>query len=289
MNKKVGVVGASGWLGSELSDALLDQGVEVVGFSRQKREEDKISWQVWNTQSVPDFTGLDAVVNLAGESVAQRWSEGKKKKFYESRVTLSRYVAEGVDLAKVPVLLNSSAVGFYGDRGDEALTEESHAGKNYFSDLCDEWEKVTVCEHARVVYLRTGFVLGKGGPAWDQMSKVFRLGLGGRLGNGQQWMPWIHVKDEIQAIIHCLENEISGPVNLAAPQSERNLSFTQKISKALKRPAIFPVPAFMLKLVLGDFAEEGVLASLRVIPKALQDSGFQFTYPAFEAALEDLA
>jgi len=288
MNHRVGIIGATGWLGELLAPVLLQRGHHVTGFSRSAQPNGSISWRQWDTESVPDFSGLDAVINLAGEAIDQRWTAERKVKFFESRVDLTNYLVQGIQASEVGVLLNASAIGFYGDRGDEQLTETAESGDGYLAGLCLDWEKAAQCPDVRVVLLRTGVVLGKGGRAWDKISKVFRLGIGGRLGSGQQWMPWIHVDDEIAAIVHCLENDIAGPVNLVAPHSERNTVFTRKVAKAIHRPAIFPAPAFMLKLALGDFAEEGLLASTRVIPEVLQKTGFEFKYPTFEDALAEL-
>ena len=155
--------------------------------------------------------------------------------------------------------------------------------------LCLDWEEaVDVSSEVRTVLLRTGVVLGKGGRAWEKMGKIFKLGIGGRLGNGKQWMPWIHLADEIAGIVYCLEHEIAGPVNLVAPESVRNSEFTKAVGQAMKRPTLFPAPAFALKLLLGDFAEEGLLASTLVVPQVLLDAGYRFKYPTIESAMAEL-
>ena len=186
------------------------------------------------------------------------------------------------------ILLNGSATGFYGNRGDDLLAESEPVGGGYLAELCQDWEgAVDVPGEVRAVILRTGVVLGKGGRAWDKMSKIFRLGVGGRLGSGKQWMPWIHLEDEVNGMIFCLENEIEGPVNLVAPESVQNGEFTKAVA-VLKRPTPFPAPAFALKLALGDFAKEGLLASSRVVPGKLSVSGFQFSYEKIEEALAEI-
>ncbi len=285
MKKKVGIIGASGWIGQGLMTVLKKEEYEVVPFSRSE----KSGWRQWGGEAVPDLSGLDAVVNLAGEAIDQRWTEERKKHFYDSRVKLTEHLAQGVTEYQVKTLLNASAVGFYGDRGDEKLTEESDPGSGYLAELCQKWEGAVGEIKARTVLLRTGIVLGKGGRAWEKMSSIFRLGIGGRLGSGQQWMPWIHLEDEINAIIHCLESDLKGPVNLVAPESERNVHFTKKVSQALHRPAFLPAPAFALKIALGEFAEEGLLSSQRAIPEVLLQDGFEFTYPSLGEALVELS
>ena len=289
MKKTVGIIGASGWLGGHLAKALVTRNWEVVGFSRSSRSGDGMEWREWSGEGEIDLAGLNAVVNLAGEPIDQRWTESRKKAFRMSRVDLTKNLCASVKNSEVKVLLNGSAIGFYGDRRDEKLSENEPVGEGYLAGLCQDWEEaVELPAEVRTVFLRTGVVLGKGGRAWDKMSKIFRLGIGGRLGDGTQWMPWIHLEDEIQGIIHCLENELEGPVNLAAPEPARNKDFTRAVGKALHRPVVFPAPAFMLKLVLGEFAEEGLLASSRVIPTKLLDDGFRFAYPTIEAALAEL-
>ena len=289
MERTVGIVGASGWLGSQLSAALSKLGWQVVGFSRSAREDDSVKWRQWDGTGEPDLSGLDAVVNLAGEPIDQRWTDSRKKAFFESRVTLSNNLSRAIKGTPVKVLLNASAVGFYGDRGDDPLPESEPAGSGYLADLCLKWETaVDTMSDVRVCYLRTGVVLGKGGRAWEKLSKIFKLGIGGRLGDGRQWMPWIHLDDEIGAIIHCLENKVQGPVNLAAPGCVTNQEFTKALGRAFHRPTLFPAPAFMLKILLGEFAEEGLLASMRVVPAKLEDSGYQFRYPDLESAFAEL-
>lgn len=287
--KTVGIIGASGWLGGHLATTLSDRGWAVTGFSRSKRENGKLAWRQWSGEGEVDLSGLSAVINLAGESIDQRWTEDRKKAFRSSRVDLTRNLCRSVRESDVQVLLNGSATGFYGDREEEELTESDPVGQGYLAGLCLDWENaVKLPESVRTVFLRTGVVLGNGGGAWNRMRKIFNLGIGGRLGNGKQWMPWIHLDDEINGIVFCLENEIAGPVNLVSPESVRNADFTKAVGKVLGRPTLFPAPAFALKLILGDFAEEGLLASSRVIPARLDESGFQFSFADIEKALADL-
>jgi len=267
----------------------MDRGWKVVGFSRALHEKGEIEWRQWDGQGAVDLSGCEALINLAGEPIDQRWTAARKKKFYESRVTLSERLSSATRESEVRVFLNASAIGFYGDRGDDLLPELASVGEGYLADLCLKWEAAgDTLSNVRVCYLRTGVVLGEGGRAWEKLAKIFGLGLGGRLGSGTQWMPWIHLADEVGGIIHCLENEIAGPVNLVAPGSVRNSDFTKALGGALKRPAILPAPAFILKLILGDFAEECLLASCRVVPAVLEKSGYQFQFPELNEALADL-
>jgi uncharacterized protein (TIGR01777 family) len=229
------------------------------------------------------------VINLAGESIDQRWTKARKLAFRKSRVELSAELSQRMAQSEVKVLLNASAIGIYGDRGDEELPEEASVGQGYLAGLCRDWEAaVAVPEKVRVVFLRTGVVLGNGGGAWGRIRPIFHLGIGGRLGKGCQWMPWIHLQDEVRAIVHCLENDLAGPVNLVAPGAVTNREFTQAVGRVLKRPTIFPAPAFALKLLLGEFAEEGLLASTRVVPRVLEETGFSFRHPTIEGALANL-
>jgi len=285
MAKTIGIIGASGWLGQQLSEALLEKGHRVIGFSRTEREDDAIIWRAWGEQ--PDLSGIESIVNLAGESIDQRWTEEKKKEFYSSRVNVTRTAVRLMGESGIAHLVNASAVGIYGDQGSREIPEDAPKGDNYLAGLCLAWEDAAEGVE-KVTFLRTGVVLGKGGGAWEKMSKVFKLGIGGKLGSGEQWMPWIHLADEIAAIVFCLEQELEGPVNLAAPGCVTNATFTKAAGSALNRPTIFTAPEFALKLALGDFAEEGLLASQRVVPQALLERDFEFQFPKIEDALRDL-
>jgi uncharacterized protein len=288
LSRNVGIIGASGWLGSHLSKALCQKGWNVTGFSRSDRGDGEIKWRQWSGHGPVDLDGLEAVINLAGEAIDQRWTAARKVAFRKSRVDLTQDLVKAISDSEVKVLLNGSATGFYGDRGDECLSESKPVGEGYLADLCRDWEKATEgAEALRVCHLRTGVVLGKGGRAWEKIHRIFKLGIGGKLGNGRQWLPWVHLDDEINAIIHCLENDLSGPVNLVAPVSVTNADFTKAVGRVLRRPTLLPAPGFMLKLVLGDFAKEGLLASTRAIPEELSQSGFRFTHPEIGSALED--
>ncbi|WP_193214172.1 TIGR01777 family oxidoreductase [Luteolibacter marinus] len=294
-NGTLGIVGASGFVGRELARQAAAAGWRVCGFSRRARSPDPAvpGWRLWNES--PDLRGISAVVNLAGEPVDQRWTAANKRKFHASRVgvtgTLARAVADLPAGQRPAVLVNASAVGIYGDRGDTILEDDAPPGLGYLADLCRQWE-VAADEIAvlgpRVLKWRTGIVLGAEGGAFRRMLLPFRLGLGGRFGSGEQWMPWIHVEDLAAGMLHAIRHpDLAGPVNGSAPEPERNADFTRKLGKALRRPAVMAAPAAVLKLALGDFAS-ALLASQRAIPRALLESGFRFRYPTLELALDEL-
>lgn len=249
----------------------------------------------WAATTALDFTGHHAVVNLAGEPIDQRWTPDARRRFHQSRVGVTDSVVQAI--AKLPpterpkVLVNASAVGIYGDRDDEILTEISPRGPGYLADLCDDWEISARAAEAlgvRTVCLRIGIVLGRGGSAFEKLRFVFKLGIGGRLGSGKQWMPWIHLADLRAAIVHAIFSEtLVGPVNATAPHPERNAELTRKLAAALHRPAMFPAPRFALKLALGEFSS-ALLASQQVLPTALTTDHFKFKFPTLPSALTDL-
>lgn len=290
----VGIFGATGFIGRALAEELGARGWQVIRFSRQPLEGE--NWR--NSAGELDLSGLEAVINLAGEMVAQRWTEARWERIEKSRVELTqsivRAIAERPAAERPRVLLNASAVGVYPSSGDRELRERSEfaPGEGRMATLCRDWEAAAneAASHGlRVVLLRTGIVLGKGGEAWERLRKLFSLGLGGRLGSGHQWMPWIHLADEIAAIAFALETEnLSGPLNLCAPEPVTNREFTRQLARALRRPAFFHAPAFALRLILGGFAEEGLLASCRAVPAVLEEHGFEFEFPSLNSALSDL-
>ncbi|MEO5913890.1 MAG: TIGR01777 family oxidoreductase [Luteolibacter sp.] len=294
MLQRVAIVGVTGFVGHGLPTLFAEKGIAVTGVSRSANgslpEVDR-----WQTPDALDFSGHDAVINLAGEPIDRRWTEKSKRLFHESRVGVTNRVVAA--LAKLPehdrpkVLVNASAIGIYGDRGEEILNETACPGSDYLAALCSDWEDAAHDAGSlgvRVVCLRIGVVLGKNGAAFEKLRTIFKLGIGGRLGSGLQWMPWIHVDDLRAAIVHTvLSDSLAGPVNGTAPYPERNRDLTRKFAAALHRPAIFPVPGFVLRLVLGEFST-ALLASHRVLPTALDADGFQFRYPTLETALADL-
>ena len=294
MTRRAALVGVTGFIGRGLPAMLAEKGISSTGISRSGAGMVP-AVDCWQSSAALDFYGHHAVINLAGEPIDQRWNEKSRRLFHESRVGLTQRVVAAI--AKLPagarpqVLVNASAVGIYGDRGDEILTEASGRGQGYLADLCHQWEQAAQAAESlgvRVVQLRIGVVLGKGGSAFEKLLSVFKLGIGGRLGSGQQWMPWIHLADLRAAIVHAVLTEsLSGPVNGSAPQPLRNCDLTRQLAAALHRPAIFPVPGFALKLVLGEFSS-ALLAGQRVLPAALEAQGFHFRFPKLEDALADL-
>lgn len=286
----VGIIGASGLVGGAVCSALEKAGHRWVGFSRSPEGRDG----QWRTLE-EGFSGLDALVNLAGESIDKRWSEENKQRFHQSRVGVTEELVAQV--AAMPaeerprVLVNASAVGYYGDQGETVLDESSPAGTGYLAELCQEWEaaaeKVSTCG-VRVVFGRIGVVLGPEASAWKRMKLVFSLGGGGRIGPGSQYWPIVHLEDVAGGIVHALETEtISGPLNLVGLTTVTNATFTEALARVLHRPAFLPAPAFALKLVLGGFAE-ALLASYRVEPEVLKKSGYSFSHPDLSELLQSL-
>jgi len=286
--------GASGLLGVAVSQALEAHGSQIIRLVRKDARSGEISWQPGKTLDPALVSGFDAVIHLAGESVVGRWTAAKKQRIRDSRVLGTRTLADAVANAalKPRVFLAASAIGYYGNRGDELLSETSPSGTGFLVETCREWEAAAApVEKAgvRTLHLRTGVVLSKKGGALGKMLLPFRLGLGGRLGSGQQWMSWIHINDMVGAMLHLLRNDkISGPVNMTAPNPVRNTEFTSVLGKTLARPTIFPVPEFALKLAMGEMAEEVLLGSQRVEPRQLEACRYDFEFRDLRLALENL-
>ncbi len=291
------LTGATGFVGSRLLAKLVADGhrVHVLGRRRSPKLPGSVAFSEWSAASEPppeSLAGADAVIHLAGEPVAQRWTAEAKARIRNSRVEGTRLLVDA--LARQPrrpaVFVCASAIGIYGSRGDEILTETSTAGQGFLAEVVTDWESAAHAAEPlsiRVVLLRLGVVLGHGG-ALAKMLPPFRFGVGGRIGSGRQWMSWIHADDAIALILFALENSaLRGPVNATSPQPVTNLEFTHELAAALHRPAIFPVPPVALKLLFGEMA--GVLlGSQRVLPKMAEASGFQFRYPELRPALEIL-
>jgi uncharacterized protein (TIGR01777 family) len=298
--QRILVSGASGPIGKALSDSFrpeLERGdVELVRLVRGRaKDAAQISWDPLTPLSPAAVSGFEAVIHLAGESVVGRWTAEKKRAILESRALGTRNLASALAQTKTKprVFVSASAVGFYGNRGDEILREESSAGQGFLSEVCREWEaasRVAADASIRTVNVRIGLVLSNRGGALPKMLKPFKLGLGGRIGTGRQWLSWIHVDDIVRGIRHAINTpELSGPVNLVAPNPVRNAEFTMVLASVLARPAIFPVPAFALRIVFGKMAaDELFLSSLRVAPEKLEASGYTFHYRDLRTALDNL-
>ena len=289
------ISGASGLIGSALVPSLESKGCEVMRLVRRKaRGAKEAQWDPMHPIPPQLVSGFDVVIHLSGEKVAGRWTESKKDRIRESRVFSTDFLAQALAKAenRPGVFLCASAIGYYGNRGDEVLTEASLSGDGFLSEVCREWE--FAAEPAsdagiRTVSLRTGIVLSRNGGALKQMLLPFRLGLGGRIGDGSQWWSWIHIEDLVAAIHHILRSDsVKGPINMVSPDPVTNAEFTKTLAKTLKRPATLPVPAFAARLAFGGFADEGLLASARVEPKNLIESGLQFRLPDLASALENL-
>lgn len=291
---KVLISGASGLLGSAVGARLNARGHEVSETSRSGAHG-AIVWSVQNEPApVSALSDKDVVVHLAGESIASgRWTAERKARIRDSRVLGTRNLVEGISNAKSrpSVLICASAVGFYGDRGEESLTEDSRAGKGFLPDVCLEWENEAKRAEelgVRVVNLRTGIVLSRNGGALEHMLPPFRLGIGGPLGNGNQWWPWVHMADVAGIVDHAINNSsLRGPINIASPGIVRNADFTSALGRAVNRPAILPAPSFALRLIFGEMAD-ALLWSERVIPSAALASGYSFQFEDLNAALREL-
>ncbi|HEY7679638.1 MAG TPA: TIGR01777 family oxidoreductase [Terriglobia bacterium] len=291
------VSGSTGLIGAALVPALTAAGHRVVRLVR-KSPRPGTSDVFWDpAKAYVDTAKLedkDAVVHLAGESIAERWTPQKKIRIHESRGRGTHLLCEALRQLQHPpkVLVNGSAIGYYGDRGDELLREESAPGSGFLADVCREWEASTEPASRRgirVVHLRTGIVLSTKGGALAKMLLPFRLGAGGKIGSGKQYMSWIAIDDHTAAIQHLIENgAMQGPVNAVAPNPVTNLEFTKTLGRVLSRPTFAPLPAFVVRLAFGQMGEELLLASQRVEPARLRSSGFSFRFPDLETALRQV-
>jgi hypothetical protein len=295
MNSRILVSGVSGLIGAALFPSLKTSGWSVVRLVRGAAVgEGQIAWDPAKAIAPEAVSGFDAVVHLAGESIFGRWTAGKKRKIRESRVAGTFNLAQALARAeeKPKVLVCGSAIGYYGNRGEEMLSEESAPGTGFLAEVCQEWEEATtlaVQADIRTAHLRTGIVLSPKGGALGAMLTPFKLGLGGRTGDGRQWMSWIDVRDMVGAIHHILKNDLlQGPVNMVAPKPVRNAEFAQTLAGVLSRPAIFPMPAFAAKVIFGEMGEELLLGSQQVEPGKLISSGYPFRYRELRRALEGL-
>jgi len=291
------VTGASGLIGSALVPSLTGAGHTVTRLTRSqpRPEERAIPWDPMRSPlDASALDGVEAVVHLAGETIAQRWTSEIKARIRDSRVKGTQVLCEALTRMPTPpkTLVSASAVGYYGDRGEEILTEESAPGRGFLAEVCRAWEAATEPARGggiRVVPLRFGVVLSTAGGALAKMLPPFRLGMGGMLGSGQQYMSWVALDDAISIIQHVLATEsLQGPVNAASPGAVTNQEFTRTLGKILGRPTVIPMPAFAARLMFGEMADELLLASARVQPARLTTSGYRFRYPDLTAALRYL-
>ena len=293
MSLRVGIAGSSGLIGTALKRALTDLGHTPVPIVRRDAAAGEISWDPSASRLEPaDLASLDAVVNLAGVGIGDhRWTDEYRDLIRTSRTDSTNTLVEALhrlgDDAPA-ALVSASAIGYYGDRGDETLTESSAPGDGFLPSVCVDWETAAMAasDVTRVVTMRTGVVLTPDGGALAKLLPLFKFGLGGRFGNGRQWWSWISLTDEIRAIVHALTSDIEGPLNLTAPTPTTNREFTDVLGDVLGRPTLIPVPAFGPKLIVGaDVAQALLFDSARVLPAALADHGFAFEHAGLEAAL----
>ena len=289
------ISGASGPIGAALIPALKASGWAVTCLVRgAPTGPDQIVWDPAQPLSPEIVSGFDAVIHLAGETIVGRWTDAKKRRILESRNQGTGHLAEAV--AKAPqrprAFISASAVGYYGDRGDEVLREDSGSGAGFAAEICREWEaaaRPAAQAGIRTVQMRIGVVMSGAGGALQKMLPPFRMGLGGRLGNGRQWWSWVSVDDVAGAILHVLSHdELQGPINLVSPNPVSNAEFTKTLASVIKRPAIFPMPAFVVGVIFGEMGKELFLASQRVEPKKLAASGYQFRHPELRGTLEGI-
>ena len=293
---KVAVTGASGLIGSALVPSLRTAGHDVVRLVRRPAAAaDEVTWDPSaGTVDLAGLAGTDAVVHLAGAGVGdKRWTEAYKRTILRSRVDGTRTVVRAMLALDEPpsVLLSGSAVGYYGDRGEEVLLETSARGEGFLSDVVVAWEaeaQPAAEAGIRTALLRTGLVMARGGGAFGRLLPIIKAGVGGPIGDGRMWWPWITLVDEVRAIEHLLEADVSGPVNLGTPNPARNVDVTKAVARALGRPSVVPVPGLALKVVLGEFADD-VTASQRMVPQVLSDAGFDFAHGELDHAAAWLA
>ena len=295
---KIAVTGATGLIGSALGKRLHKQGNEILAITRRKNLSSPYAVVHWDVErgefDATALEGIDAVVHLAGETIAERWSAKKKALIRSSRVEGTKLLVEGLkSLSKRPsVLVSSSALGFYGNRGDEELDESAAPGTGYLPEICQDWESEAARAKEldmRVVSMRSGIALSTKGGALAKMLLPFKLGLGGPVGSGRQWMSWIHIDDVVGGYHFALHQpEFSGVANLTAPQPARNAEFTKALGRALSRPAFLPAPGFALKLVFGEMAQDLLLDGQKVLPRRLEQAGYKFQHPGLDEALQDV-
>lgn len=295
---KIVVAGGSGFLGEALVRRLLARGDDVAVLTRDPSHVNAGRPVRWDARSQgawsEEVAGADAVVNLAGENIGEgRWTEARKRRLIDSRLNATRAIVEALRRAPRPrVLVNASATGFYGNRQDDELDESSARGQGFLAQLVEQWEAAAreADPQTRVVLLRFGVVLGKGGGALQKMLLPFKLGVGGPIGNGMQWMSWISRDDALRMIEWAIDNpSVRGVYNATSPRPVRNREFTKALGRAVSRPAVLPAPAFALRAVFGQMADEVLLGGQKVLPRRAEGEGFAFETPGVETALERAA
>ena len=298
---KIGITGASGFIGQHLVRQLNGRAYDCVAFSRSTKRPVPgcVETRAFRPDQPPDLTGIDALVNLAGESILGRWTDGKKWRVRESRVRTTDRLVEALGKTGRPprLLVSASAIGFYGDRGDETLDESKPAGHGFLAHVSRDWEAAALGAErfgVRTVLPRIGFVLGADGGAFPMLRRTYGLGLGGRLGPGTQWTSPVHVEDVAGLIVHLIEDDdhtgpraARGPFNAAIPEPVRNADFTRAVAQAVHRPALLPAPAFVLRGVMGE-ASHLLLDSARVLPVRTRQIGYTFGFPTLAAILADV-
>jgi uncharacterized protein (TIGR01777 family) len=292
------ISGASGLVGSALIPTLRAGGAQVVRLARagapSRAGEQTVAWDPSQPISPDAISGFDAVIHLAGENIVGRWTPAKKARIRDSRIPPTTYLAQALAQAKQKpgVFLSASAIGYYGSRGDEVLTEGKNPGSGFTADLAREWEVATdpaVKAGIRTVQMRIGVILAASGGALSKMLTPFKMGVGGKIGNGRQWMGWVDLQDILGAIHHLLKTDsLNGPVNLVAPNPVTNAEFTKTLASVLSRPAIFPMPAFAARLAFGQMADELLMASQRVAPSKLIASGYAFRFGDLRTSLKTI-
>lgn len=294
---RIGITGASGFIGTHLSNLAIQRGHEIITYSRRPRPgQNNLVQPALTPWALPQPEHpLDVLIHLSGEPVFGIWTPAKRALIDTSRGAFTDKLVDHLGSWNQPpsALLVASGVGYYGDRNDEILTESSEPGSGFLAQVCIDWEAAARRAKdrlgARVVQFRTGLVLGNEGGALPLMHRAFRFGVGGNLGSGTQWMPWIHIADEVGLILWAAENaSLAGPLNLTAPNPVTNADFTRALATAVHRPAFFHAPAFALKTLLGDLAQEMLLTSQRAVPAAAQAAGYTFQYPDLNATLAHL-
>ncbi|MEY2638096.1 MAG: hypothetical protein RLZ80_227 [Actinomycetota bacterium] len=291
--QRIAITGASGLIGTALVGKLKSDGYTVQRLVRRPTvSPEEIFWNPAQSEiDLDSLAGVDAVIHLAGAGVGdKRWTKKYKSEILNSRLLGTTTIANAVSQVKPKVFISSSAIGWYGETGNRAVIESDRGGDDFLAAVCREWEAAAdLAGDVRTVKIRTGLVLDPTGGALGRMLPLFRFGLGGKLGNGKQWWSWITLHDHLRAIEFLMENnQISGAVNLTSPNPVTNQEFTSALARALRRPALFPAPAFALKAALGGFSTE-ILGSKKVLPGVLQDAGFNFDFPHIGPALDALA